>query len=567
MRRRDLLALIAGAYPAARLPGQAPRQALPKFKDAAAEAGVKFRCETSRTTEKYLIETMGGGVGMLDFDGDGRLDLYFVNGAALHESMAGREPDKSDPRFWNRLYKNNGDGTFTDVTARAGVRGHSYGMGVAVGDYDNDGHPDMYVTNYGRNILFHNNGDGTFTDVTEKAGAGAGGWSTGACFVDYDRDGKLDLFVSRYLSWDIHKNPWCGDETRKFRGYCHPDVFKPAAHILYHNNGDGTFTDVTAKAGIAGLPGNGLGVTFNDFDDDGWPDILVANDAMPQQLFRNNRDGTFTEVGATTGLAYDEDGRTYSGMGVAFSDYDNDGAPDVFIGDLANQKYALYRNVKGNFDYVTSSSGVGAITMLHSAWGLNFVDYDNDGLKDLMVAQGHVMDNIEQTQPSVHYLEPLLLMRNTGGRFEDVSKVSGEPFERRVAARGMAFGDLDNDGFIDAAVSCLDGNAMILRNLGNNNHWLLVETQGSVSNRDGAGAKIRIVSESGVQQYGMVNTSGSYLSASDKRVHFGLGRDKGVSLLEIRWPSGIVQTLKDTPADRIVRVVEPRRAETRPDMS
>jgi hypothetical protein len=560
LTRRDLLkgaasaALLRQAIAASR--GRAePRP--PQFADIAASAGVHFRCESSRTSQKYLIETMVGGLAMFDYDGDGWLDLYFVNGAALHESMDGRMPDKSDPRFWNRLYRNNRDGTFTDVTERAGVRGHSFGMGVAVADYDNDGRPDLYVTNYGRNILFHNNGDGTFSDVTEKAGVGCGGWSASACFVDYDRDGKLDLFVSRYLDWDIHRNPWCGDESRHFRAYCHPEVFKPAAHVLYHNNGDGTFTDVTDKAGLARLRGNGLGVAFNDFDGDGWPDVLVANDALPQQLFRNNRDGTFAEIGGSAGLAYDEDGRTFSGMGVAFEDYDNDGWPDVFIGDLANQKYALYRNLKGAFEYATPSSGVGAISMLHSAWGVGFIDYDNDGWKDLLVAQSHVMDNIEQTQPSLHYREPLLLMRNVNGKFEDVSRVSGDPFRIPVVARGLAFGDLNNDGFIDAAVNCLDGNAMILRNQGNTNNWIAFDTVGNVSNRDGIGTRIRLVSSSGLTQYATVSTAGSYMSASDKRVHFGLGADKEVKLVELTWPSGIVQRLENAATNKIHRIREP----------
>jgi enediyne biosynthesis protein E4 len=547
--RRSFMAGLAGAALAG---GEAP-----KFIDIAAKAGVNFRCNTSKTTQKYLLETMGGGVAMFDYDGDGRLDLYFVNGALLEESMPeGKMPDKSDPRFWNRLYHNNGDGTFTDVTERAGVRGHSYGMGVAVGDYDNDGRQDLYVTNYGRNILYHNNGDGTFTDVTEKAGVAGSGWSAGACFVDYDRDGRLDLIVSRYLEWDIHKNPWCGDESRHFRAYCHPDVFKPATHIVYHNNGDGTFTDVTKSAGFAGLPGNGLGATFNDFDRDGWPDILIANDALPQQLFRNKHDGTFAETAVSLGLAYDEEGKAYSGMGLAFADYDNDGWPDVFIGNLANQRYALYRNRKGMFEYVTDSTGIGAITALHSAWGAGFVDYDNDGWKDLFIGQGHVMDNIEQTQPSLRYREPLLLLRNLSGRFEDVSKESGEPFRPAMAARGLAFGDLDGDGFVDVAVNCLDGSAMILHNLGNQNHWLMIDTEGTASNRDGIGAEIHLIGESGAHQYATVGTAGSYLSASDKRVHLGLGQDKLIRSIEIKWPSGIVQKFEHVKVDQILRVRE-----------
>lgn len=534
---------------------------LPTFADVTAQSKVEFRCAASHTLQKYLIETMVGGVAMFDYNGDGRLDLFFVNGAALRDPMPpGTMPDKSDPRYWNRLYRNSGDGTFTDVTEGAGVKGHSYGMGVAIGDYDNDGRPDIYVTNYGKNILYHNNGNGTFSDVTARAGVAAGGWSASACWVDYDRDGKLDLIVSRYLQWDFGNNPWCGDRGAGSRGYCHPDVFKPMTHIVYHNNGDGTFTDVTEKAGLANSPGNGLGIAFNDFDLDGWPDIVVANDALPQQLFRNNRSGTFTEVGLTSGLAYDEDGQTFSGMGVSFEDFDNDGWPDIFIGDLANQKYALYRNRKGTFEYVTGISGVGGITMLHSGWGTAFVDYDNDGWKDLFVAQSHVMDNIERIQPSIRYLEPLLMMRNVRGKFEDVSKSCGPPFQMPMAARGVAFGDLDNDGYIDMAINVNEGDAIILQNQGTGNHWILINTVGTVSNRDGIGARIHCVTESGLEQWAMVSTAGSYQSSSDKRVHFGLGLDKTIKLLEITWPSGIVQKLEKVAADQVLTVREPDKA-------
>jgi enediyne biosynthesis protein E4 len=301
--------------------------------------------------------------------------------------------------------------------------------------------------------------------------------------VDYDRDGRLDLVVSRYLDWDIHHNRWCGDHASGVRAYCHPEAFRPTTHLVYHNNGDGTFTDATAKAGLARLPGNGLGIAFNDFDLDGWPDILVANDALPQQLFRNNRDGTFTETGLAAGLAYDEDAHTFSGMGVNFEDYDNDGWPDIFIGDLANQRYALYRNTKGRFEYVTGPTGLGSLTLLHSGWGTGFVDYDNDGWKDLFVAQSHVMDNIEQTHPFVRYLERLLLLRNMQGKFEDVSQHSGPVFQSLMAARGAAFGDLDNDGFPDVAINVLDGHAVVLHNQGNENHWILINTVGTVGNR------------------------------------------------------------------------------------
>ena len=504
---------------------------------------------------------MVGGVAMLDYNKDGHLDLYFVNGAALADPMtAGQQPDKRDPRFWNRLYRNNGNGTFTDVTEAAGVRGHSYGMGVAVGDYDNDGWPDLYVTNIGRNILYHNNGNGTFTDVTEKAGVVGGGWSAGAAFVDYDGDGRLDLIVTRYLDWDFSGNIWCGEHKPGYRAYCHPDQFKPSSHLVYHNNGDGTFTDVSKKCGVGSVPGKGLGIAINDFDRDGWPDILVANDSFPQQLFRNNHDGTFTESALPLGLAYDDDGKTFAGMGNDFADYDNDGWPDVFINALANQRYALFRNEKGHsFDYVAGPSGVARISMLHSGWGARFMDYDNDGWKDLFVGQGHVMDNVELTQPSVKYREPLLLMRNRAGQFDNVSAQSGAPFRQPLAARGAAFGDLNNDGFVDIAINCNDGSALVLINQGGNgNHWLLVNTVGSVSNRDGIGARLRLVSESGLEQYGYVSTAGSYLSASDKRVHFGLGGDRMVRLLEIIWPGGTVQRLEKVPADQVLTVQEPK---------
>lgn len=526
------------------------------------KSGVRFKNEASHTSQKYLPESMVGGVAMFDYDNDGRLDLYFVNGAALSDPMAaGQSPDKSDSKYWNRLYHNNGDGTFTDVTEKAGVRGHSFGMGVAAGDYDNDGNSDLYVTNYGRNILYHNNGDGTFTDVTEKTGVAGGGWCVGACFVDYDRDGRLDLIVSRYIEWDFAHNIWCGEHKPGHRAYCHPDQFKAIAHFVYHNNGDGTFTDVTKKTGFADAPGKGLGIAINDFDRDGWPDILVANDSFAEQLFRNNGDGTFTETALPLGLAYDEDGKVFAGMGVDFADYDNDGWPDVFINALANQRYALFHNDKGKaFEYVSGPSGIGGISMPHSGWGVRFFDYDNDGWKDLFVGQGHVMDNIQLTQPSISYLEAPLLMRNAGNRFQNVSAQSGAPFQTPLAARGVAFGDLNNDGFLDVVINCNDRPAVILQNQGGNgNHWLLVNTVGTASNRDGIGARLRLVTASGLDQHGYVTTAGSYLSSSDKRVHFGLGPEKTAKLLEITWPSGVVQRLENVQADQILTVREPAR--------
>ncbi len=523
------------------------------FEDITAKSRINFENQASHTSRKYLPETMGGGVAMFDYNKDGLLDLFFVNGAALKDPMpSGVKPDKSESKYWNRLYRNNGDGSFTDVTLDAGVRGEGYGMGVAVGDYDNDGYPDLYVTNVGRNILYHNNGDGTFTDVTDAAGVAGSGWSAGALFVDYDRDGRLDLFVSRYLTWDFSIDVFCGQTKPGYRAYCHPDQFQPVTHLLFHNEGHGIFRDVSKESGIASSPGKGLGVALNDYDRDGWPDIFVANDSVPEQLFHNLRNGTFEETAARAGVAYDENGNTFAGMGVDFADYDNDGWPDIFVNGLAKQKYALFRNRSGTFDYVSEQMGMAAATLNHSGWGAKFFDYDNDGRKDLFIAQGHVMDNIQLTQPDVRYMEPPLLLRNSGRVFVDVSSQSGAPFGHPLAARGAAFGDLDNDGFIDIAINNNSGSAVVLKNNGNGNHWLIVDTVGKNSNRDGIGAQLKLIDADGKVQYGTVSAGSSYLSASDKRVYFGLGRASVVKLLEIQWPSGKVQRFLNLKADKIL---------------
>ena len=524
----------------------------PQFEDATASAKVNFRNQASHTSHKYLPESMGGGVASFDFDGDGRLDLFFVNGAALSDPMPpGKVPDKTDPKYWNRLYKNNGDGTFTDVTEQAGLKGDGYGMGVAVGDYDNDGHADVYVTNLGHNTLYHNNGDGTFTDVSETAGVAGSGWSTGALFIDYDRDSLLDLFVSRYVMWDFSKDIFCGTPQPGGRAYCHPDQFQPITHLLFHNEGHGKFRDVSKESGIAKSPGKGLGVAMNDYDHDGWPDIVVANDSFPEQLFHNMKNGKFEEVGVQAGLAFDEDGNTFAGMGIDFADYDNDGWADVFVNALAKQRYALFHNDHGGFDYISGPSKVSANSLNHSGWGAKFIDYDNDGLKDLFVGQGHVMDNIELTQPDVRYLEPPMLLRNLGNKFLDVSTQSGAVFRQPWAARGVAFGDWNGDGFVDIAMNCNDQPAALLRNTGGANHRLVVNTVGTKSNRDGIGAQLHLVTEDGRGQYAVVSTASSYLSASDKRVYFGLGSSKTVKLLEITWPSGITQRFSGLKADQV----------------
>jgi hypothetical protein len=523
-----------------------------RFDDVTGRTGIHFVNQASHTSHKYLPETMVGGVALFDYDNDGLLDIFFVNGAALADPVpAGAHPDKSAPKYWNRLYRNNGDGSFTDVTEQAGLQGDGFGMGVAVADFDNDGYEDLYVTNVGKNILYHNNGDGTFTDVTAAAGVGGSGWSAGAVFVDYDRDGLLDLFVSRYLTWDFSKDVFCGVAKPGGRGYCHPDLFPPITHLLFHNEGHGHFRDVSDDSGVSKFPGKGLGVAINDYDRDGWPDIAVANDSVPEQLFHNLHNGKFEEVGLTAGIAYDENGAAFSGMGIDFADYDNDGWPDIVIDSLAKQKYALFHNHEDHFEYVSGPAGLSAASVNHSAWGMKFIDYDNDGAKDLFFGQGHVMDNIEATQPDVRYLEAPMLLRNVANQFVDVSKQSGEVFQKALAARGVAFGDFNNDGFVDIVINCNDRPPVILENTGNRNHWLIVNTVGTKSNRDGIGAQLRIVTDDGKHQFAVVTTASSYLSASDKRVYFGLGKALIVKELEVDWPSGLVDRYHNLKADEI----------------
>jgi hypothetical protein len=528
-----------------------------KFADVTQRLGITFQHQASHTSRKYLPETMGSGVALFDYDNDGRLDIFFVNGAPLSDpTLKGTIPQKSGPKYWNRLYHQKTDGTFEDVTEKAGLQGTGYGMGVAVGDYDNDGYEDLYVTAYGGNKLYHNNGDGTFSDVTAKAGVAGSGWSTSAAWVDLDGDGFLDLVVLRYVEWDFD-DIWCGEHKEGYRAYCHPDYFKPARPLVYHNNGDGTFTEVAEKLGLS-KPAKGLGVALADYDRDGHIDLFFANDSMVEFLYHNKGDGTFEEVGLVSEVAVDIDGRTYAGMGVDFADYKNDGWPDIVVTDLANQRYALYQNNgDGTFTYVSTRLGLAGITLAHSGWGVRFIDFDNDCWKDLLIAQGHDLDTIELTNPNLHYREPMLLVRNTGKGFVDVSQGSGEVFKQPWVARGLAIGDLDNDGRLDAVITTNDGPAYILHNeTPTTNHWLLLKLVGHKSNRDAIGASLKLVTASG-QQFATVTTAGSYLSSSDKRVHFGLGKQKSVESIEIRWPSGMVQTLKDISADQILQVDEP----------
>lgn len=494
---------------------------------------------------------MPGGVALLDYNNDGLLDIFLVNGGRITSPMTMPENfDRHDPKYWNRLYRQNKDGTFTDVTQQAGLANAgdgNYGMGVAVGDYDNDGFPDIYVTSYGKNILYHNNGDGTFTDVTAKAGVAGGGWSVSAGFFDYDNDGKLDLFVTRYMDWDTKHSHDCGGN---YHTYCPPEEFPATTNILYHNNGDGTFTDVSKTSGIAAKKGRALGVAFADYDGDGFTDIYVANDGMQQYLFHNNGNGTFSEVGLEAGAALSQDGRRLSGMGVVFQDYDNDGRPDAVVTELPREIYGVYHNDgDGSFSYRSLETGLGLLSSGSSGWGVGLEDFDNDGWKDLFVAQGHVLDNVEQIDPSLHYLEKPLLAMNHNGRFERVDSGAPAPW----AARGAAFGDLNNDGWQDAVITVLGGHPQVFMNRGGKAHWLTITLRGTRSNRDGFGARVQVN-----RQTRFATSSGSYLSASDKRLHFGLGSAEKAKV-EVTWPSGIHQTLNDVRADQFLEMREPEK--------
>jgi len=514
-------------------------------------SGLDFRLENSPTSQKYLIETMPGGVALLDYNNDGLLDIFLVNGGRVTSPMSLPENfDRHSPKYWNRLFRQNKDGSFTDVTQQAGlanVANGNYGMGVAVGDYDNDGYPDIYVTNYGKNILYHNNRDGTFTDVTDKAGVAAGGWSASAGFVDYDNDGRLDLFVTRYMLWDTKTSKDCGGN---YHTYCPPEEFPATTNILYRNHGDGTFTDVSERSGIASKKGRALGVAFADYDNDGFSDIYVANDGMQQYLFHNNRNGTFTERALASGAGLSEDGRRLSGMGVVFQDYDNDQKPDVIVTELPREIYGVYHNEgKGTFRYASLETGLGMLSSGSSGWGVGLEDFDNDGLKDLFIAQSHVLDNVEEIDPSLHYRETPLVALNRRGRFERVESGISAP----VAGRGVAFGDLNNDGWQDVIMTVLGDRPQLLLNRGGTQHWLTLTLRGVRSNRDGFGARVLV---NGQMRY--ATSAGSYLSANDKRLHFGLGESKSARI-EVDWPSGTRQIMTDVPADQFLEIREPEK--------
>ncbi len=524
------------------------------FTDVTAQTKIDFRHYSSPTSQKYLLETMSAGVGLIDFDNDGLLDVFFTNGALIKENMPkSAMPDKTDKKFWNRLYRQKKDGTFEDATEKAGLKGEGYDFGVAIGDYDRDGFTDLFVTRYGGATLYHNNSDGTFSDATKKLGINIDGWATSAGFFDYDKDGLLDIFITRYAEWDFELGKiFCGDSRPGYRAYCHPDNFKSVANVLLHQKPDGTFEDISRKSKITNSKGKGLGVVFADFDDDGWTDVFVANDNADQQLFRNAGDGSFEESALPAGVAFDEKGNRFAGMGIDAADYDGDGKQDVIITALSNETYPLYRNAgEWLFDYATQTSGVAQITILGSGWGIKFIDADNDGRRDVFVAQSHVLDTIEKTTSFLKYKQTPLLMRNTEKGFQNISFASGEVFQKDFSARGMAAGDIDNDGDTDIIIAQNDGAPVILKNNGTKNNWLGIDLRGGEKSAPrGEGSRIIIVDKKGKRQIFDVSGSGSYLSANDLRVVAGLGGTSEMQAIEIHWSSGKIQKLKNLEINR-----------------
>jgi hypothetical protein len=527
------------------------------FEDIVPKSGISFRLNNSVSNHKYQVETMAGGVALLDYDGDGLLDIYLTNGARLPEM------DKSDRKFHNSLLRNNGDGTFRDVTEAAGLAGAYYSIGVAAADYDNDGHQDLFVTGANGFQLFHNNGDGTFSDVTTQAGLRdshvelTAAFSVAAGWFDYDNDGYLDLIVINYLKWTPETDIRC--TTKGIDAYCSPNSYSGLANLLFHNNGDGTFTDVSESSGILKHVGKGMGVAFADYDGDGYTDIFVANDTYRNFLFHNNGDGTFTETGILSGVAYSESGASVAGMGADFRDIDNDGQPDIFLTDMFGEGFLLFRNVgNGIFEGDSYRSRIGTLTKKLTGWGTGIYDFDNDGWKDIFSCNSAILDNSEIIDGVPYRLRNAILRNDGSGSFADVSDLAGRDVQHASAHRGAAFGDFNNDGRIDVVTSSLGGPPEILLNRTRNSyHWLLVELEGTRSNRDGLGAKVTITA-GGKRQYNHATTSVGYGSSSDRRVHFGLGTESKVQALEVVWPSGVRQTLRDLSADQVLKIKEPQ---------
>lgn len=524
-----------------------------QFTDVREAAGIDFREDGTSTKEKYYLETMGTGLGWIDYDQDGLLDLYLVQSAET-------EWYKPPLPLSSQLWRNNGDGTFSNVTAKAGVGAAGvYGQGVGVGDYNNDGFPDIYFMGYRRSILFKNNGNGTFTDVTKEAGVALEGeWPASAGFLDYDRDGHLDIAVANYIYWDYKTNLWCGEKREGYRAYCHPDNHKGRKTVLFHNNGNGTFTDVSEKSGVGVPESKGMGVVTADVTGDGWPDIFIANDTWPNFLFINNRDGTFRDISFVSGVAASEDGKYEAGMGVDAADVDGDGWFDFYVTHLDFELHRLYRNNHDEtWDDVTYASGIGNKAIFLSGVSMKFMDYDNDGWTDIFQVNGAMLDNINLYHSEVTYPQEKLLFRNLGkGKFEKISDQLGPDFMKKTAGRGLAVADYDNDGDLDAAVINRDDYIQLLRNDGGNAHnWLIVRLIGTKSARDGTGAKLKLTSE-GFTIHEQAKGGMSYMSANDLRIHFGLGSRKTIESLEITWLSGAVDKLANVPINQIITVKE-----------
>ncbi len=514
----------------------------------AATSKISWIHDNAQTPDRQLPETVGAGCAFLDYDNDGWMDIYFVN-SGPSDFFTPTKPLK------NALYRNNHDGTFTDVTNKAGVAGGKFGMGVAAGDYDGDGNVDLYITNYGSNILYRNNGDGTFTDVSEKAHVSAPGWSTCATWFDYDNDSRLDLFVSSFVFYDKSQNPLCTDETLKRRYYCVPRLFKPQPSRLFHNNGDGTFQDVSRESGIAGSPGKSFGAVATDVNNDGKMDLFVANDTMPNFLFLNKGGGKFEEIGLSSGVAYGEAGRPRSGMGVDATDFDADGWQDLFVANIDQEFFSLYHNER-ELVFTDQPGEIAPATQLLSGWGLKFFDYDNDGDPDLFLVNGHPDDMIESRVPRVTHKEPLLMFENTGRGFKDVSAKSGAVFGKTFSGRGMALGDFDNDGDADVLTSNNGEPPLLLRNQGGNrNNWIGLQLVATKSNTAAVGAII--IWQAGTLKRTRLKTGGgSYLSSHDPREILGVGSATKIDSIEIRWPSGTVDKLSNPPLNTYVKVVE-----------